>query len=146
VIDLPTPELSAEWVQVDSRLHLIVSEIEEEANQYGQGVRVTSLIRGGNKRSPHAYGRACDLSVRGWPRELIGQVLRLNHRFQYPRRWLATIMLESPDASFLAPFEAEYPRPVTLLSARATAPHIHVQVPEEPTPEWETLPDEAYDY
>ena len=146
MIDLPTPELSAQWTQVDQRIHAIVSAIEEEAEDYGETVRVTSLIRKGIMSSPHYYGRACDLSVSGWTPQLVGAVLQLNRRFRYPRPGYATIVLESPYAADLAPYEVEFPCPLTMWSPRASAIHIHIQVPEEPTPEWSTLPNRAYNY
>ena len=144
MIDLPTPELSAEWTQVDQRIHVIVGAIEEEADFYGLPVRVTSLLREGNPHSPHHYGRACDISVCGWPPELVGAALRLARFYPYPRNGFSTIALESPRRADLAPYEAEYPPPLTLFSSAASAVHLHVQVPVDPTPEWETLPDEAY--
>jgi hypothetical protein len=147
VIDLPTPELSEEWPQLDPRVRLVVEAIEDLASGYGLPVVVTSLLRPGSPSSPHHYGRACDLSVKHLPVALVKAILELRHRFPYGAEGFSTIILESPHYADLAPYGWSEigSRPWLLQNSRATGPHLHVQVPEAANPGWEIAPEECYE-
>jgi len=137
VIDLGTH--AAEWHRLDPRVRAVVRAIEEAVEAHGvEEIRVTSLLRAAGV---HSTGRACDLSVRGWSVEAVMAAGRLSQTRFGRTDARATILLESPHEADLLPYTGKIP---AMRNPDATGPHLHVQVPEAPTPEWDLGEDDLY--
>jgi len=141
VIVLPG-QLQGDWDRLDPRVRAIITDIERWVGT----VRVTSLLRPGDPRSPHHDGRAADISVTGWLPGTVVEVVR-HLVVTYPRPdGLSTVLVESPTEHDLVHYRAA--RLPVLLSDRATGLHLHVQVPAAATPAWgvqggDVLPETA---
>jgi len=137
VIDLGT--MGAQWERLDPRVRAVVRAIEETVEAHGvEEIRVTSLLRA---KGVHSTGRACDLSVRGWSVEAVMAAGRLNStRFGRTDAY-ATILYESPHEADLLPYTGKIP---SKRNPDATGPHLHIQVPEAPTQEWDLGEDDLY--
>jgi hypothetical protein len=137
MIDLGTH--AAEWHRLDPRVRAVVRAIEETVEAHGvEEIRVTSLLRA---KGVHSTGRACDLSVRGWSVAAVRASLALGLA-RFPRTdGRVAILYESPHEADVTPYRDT---PSAMHNAAATGPHLHVQVPEAPTPGWDLGEDDLY--
>ena len=148
MIAFKTATVAAEWgdPRTDPRVRLLVWAVEEVAAPHGvDELELTDVWRPYRPEapgSPHPYWRAADISVRGWSRAAILAALRLNLRFQDPRGEVLPILLEVRSRAELDELMGpDFPAGgAVLINPDASGPHLHVQVPPVPTPDWEILP------
>jgi hypothetical protein len=114
------PEVKpSDWDSVHENLLGLLDFAVDFATDHDLPILITSIIRpkikGVSKSKTHEEGRAFDLSVRGWTKELIKKLVnQLNEKFK-------TGAISSTD---LKEREVVYEDGVTA----GTAPHLHFQV------------------
>ena len=110
-----TPDPRLELIEAELAAYLLTEDVSEPLHA------TRTLDTEGPPSSVHAVGRARDYRTRGWPPGVAGRAaVHLSRVFsRHGQDPYATAIYETPETH-----------------PRATGPHLHVQVPPYPTPEW----------